>query len=333
MGITVNHKSTDELKERGGEGYITFKDDHYEIVLDFNHPHKVDIMLHELSHFYRGDLLTIFNKKYNPQIYNIASDIIINESLGEDSYCFQTGCNFDVFEDAPITNNTKVLYDWLLDNASQDLINALGKNDLMDSGINNDNFKEAVKKWLEGKSEMPQELKEAIQGQNNDKSIGANVNSCIARVKAKPEIKEYIREFYNLLDKYLKMGTKFSKRTYRKVKVYNDYVSARRKQITDPKLLLFIDVSGSIGNQVYDLLSFGFYLKQKYKVKLFTFSDEVKEVHSINEEVNVWGGTLFKPIERTIQLYPGFIPVIISDFEFADVREVPNDIVKIKVRG
>jgi hypothetical protein len=179
---------------------------------------------------------------------------------------------------------------------------------------------------------MPQELREAIQGQGNDKSISAGINSCMTRIKAKPEIKEYIREFYNLLDKYLKMGTKFCKRTYRKVKVYNDYVTARRKQVTDPKLLLFIDVSGSIGDQVYDLLSFGFYLKQKYKVKLFTFSDDVKEIHNINDDVNVWGGTLFKPIEQTIQLYPGYIPVIISDFEFADIQKVPDDIVQIKVR-
>ncbi|RMG02179.1 MAG: hypothetical protein D6735_10605 [Acidobacteria bacterium] len=312
------------------------------------------VIMHELFHLYRGDINKIVNnEEYDQYIYNIASDIIINSYLKEYDIIQKTGITWEKMRGKypdipPIVCGTEVIYNYLLKKQNEEKgefeknIKEIGENldpqrkyenkdgelkDINEANSNGDSSAvdeslDSLRIW--GKEILKHNNTGLGKGAGTEKG-GSDKIPPIKKNQLSPELKRAINIVHQLIQHTYRLR-RFHKRIpsgdarILKVQSKKNYV---------PDIDIYIDVSGSIGDKVVEILSGYNLLPQN---RLWVFSDEVRTIKELNEIID--GGTLWEPIRENIQKHKQQTVVIISDFYFADAsaEEIRAQLSQMKVK-
>lgn len=134
----------------------------------------------------------------------------------------------------------------------------------------------------------------------------------IKKNKLSPELEEAVKVVNQLVKHMYRM-----RRDHRRIPS-GDYriLKVQPQKRYFPNMHVYIDVSGSIGEKVIEILN-GYNLLPPENI--WVFSDRVEKMKNLNEVI--YGGTLFAPIWENIQKTKPRNVVIISDFLFFDASE------------
>jgi predicted metal-dependent peptidase len=309
------------------------------------------LLLHEFMHIYREDLL---KQDVITEIYNVASDCIINDILGKTHilpselppltiHSLPNCCkkNYDFYAGA------KPLYDHLIENHTEIKVlpsscfqntnssNAHSELQRIKKQVLND-IKEDIKKST---SDVPNELKDSIkkeierkkgEGKEDKGSIAGKGNSSFSIIPVKPSESSILK---NTINKFLKQFRESENSMFR-VKYVRLYRNSRIPNIprdipilTPVPLTFIIDVSGSMSSHINTILSTIAHYEKEFPVQKIFFSDNAIKCNE-RKYYNAGGGTQIKPALDLMR--KTFMTVVFSDYEFFDLnyKEFVNALMK-----
>ncbi|MEM4720563.1 MAG: VWA-like domain-containing protein [Candidatus Methanomethylicaceae archaeon] len=297
-----------------------------------------EILLHELLHIVRGDLLS-HNMDKDPQAWNIACDATINRDLRIPPEA--GGIKYEdvmkkIKEYPTKLVGSSYIFQKLLeseDDSDSESFDELGRSaeigDVLSSHISE-----------------TRELKESLAEDKLDLPVKAGRSkSDKAHKTLWTPTQERVHKVLFDLNSFLSHNSKtVLKRSYRRERhpLLRATTSVRTANVA-----VFIDVSGST-NQYWEIFTaVARYLKHRYQATVFVFDDEVRQ-WNLQGSIQAGGGTLFRPIAETIRKEKADIAIIITDGEFFDAtapvygcklafvvprttnRELPGKIIKIE---
>ena len=285
---------------------------------------------HELLHIYRGDLL---QKNIDKFLYNIASDIVINNILLNaqrmsdklrDVCLFSCpGCGFSEWEKGAMhiyehlqTHKIEISYSHCYEEVSEE------------------DKEKAEKEWKRIRGKI---LKDYVEGENVPESIEKNFDKyknykpsnagsggsssdnefVIVYPKPKPNrVLMKIKKEYSLRQE----GKSEFRREISTFRNNRAPYLKRDIEISEYSAMLFIiDVSGSMDKYINEIFSAIKYFEKEIVVEKIFFSDTI--FHTMRKYVNAGGGTSFVPVLNFLKKQGKIYDLIciFSDYQFFDI--------------
>jgi len=312
-----------KLGEEGELSYAVLKDDGYTINLgshidDLTDEQARTIVFHEIAHILRGDCL-VKDKTLDHYLMNVAMDSIINSGFPNFREMFADPPWYpdlaEQFEELPKdwVPGWKVIYDVLAKNGVQMVaIDGAPKNETTD--------KEKAERAHAKVILEARKVKELTE-----LGAGAGIVDGSRRAVVQPQP----------LPKWARLLAKVNRKVRRngfgslvRVRTYNrpGRVEGLRGIARQPRLtiMVILDVSGSCANLEPVFRGLAATLKRHYNVRLGIFANEFAEVKHPAAEVDVGGGTVWKPVKEGIDKAGPSLAIVLTDGEFFDDLVLPK---------
>lgn len=306
---------------------------------------KYGLLLHELYHLHRLDPVMITLRNYDQELWNIASDVVINDMLQDNEWIQENGVTFGTLkallqdENVPYVRDALPLYmylrkainDGLRESIRRQMDNSAGSD--LDGNVPEEDKASAVwellnivrrgKRILENSDLLDDDVRKALEDMRNDtqdsaKSAGAGGSRELG-ILPPPQCPAWYKkwlQWYQRLSSSVLYSFK-RKRSFRKEGIVDGLAGWGRKG--KKKIAIFVDVSGSMDHFLREVLSHGKYLSRIADAKLYIFADECKLVPPSGVLPNAGGGTRWKPVKKVIDsLGPGYEITLVSDMCFFD---------------
>lgn len=290
------------------------------------------VILHEILHVVRGDIIRLSAEDLDPPIWNIATDAVINRDLDLDSksrflvevkHCISyTQMMEKLGLDPSVILSASEIYT---------LLRELGTAALTGFDSLEAPEKENITDKLAKHIEESRALREAAEkdGINLPKPKGAP-KGLVPRRKWNP--RQITRQQIILhLKRYLNSTRKTHwKRTFRRERF--PLLPSLKLQKSN-NIAVFIDLSGST-MKFWDIFtSIALYLRREYGASIFAFDEDVRP-WDLKSEIICGGGTMFEPIATVIKSRKIHQAVIITDgFFYDDINPICDLIFVVTPEG
>lgn len=313
---------------------------------------KDAIFYHEFLHFLRGDPIYVLERNLDAKLWNVASDVVMNEHWLDAPFVRENGLTFNTLrqmgikeEDVPYTRDAMVVYMQLKTMINDHLRQMLAPSDF--DVPDKEKMSEAAKQWAksvalyralyrDAEKILDEDVRRALD--NIEKALMKGVGSLDSGDKwegkyllpppAPPTwYTEWLAWYHSIQSKLNSIGIlRKPCRTYRREGLVDGMSFQYYKNIAKD-IHIFVDVSGSMDYYRSCVLADAMYLQQQWNVSVYVFAERCVKCTNSKYYENVGTGTLWRPVEKVIQsLPPSAAVVIISDLMFADVENIPvND--------
>jgi hypothetical protein len=310
-----------------GSGYeMVFGDKYFE-----SDPYQQKtVVLHELSHIFRGDcLLFLKDNKLDTMRWNVSADCLINEGLPKQHIKDLQGV---LYYDGIQTIKPGVLPEqWLP--PTRTIYDALEQEE-GGEGYGSGSQKNGLDELMRPEGDASElrkvharivlEAREALEGCEEGKKLLLGSHYSLVKASSTRHVESVptpIPLASILLRKLtgVRNGSRELVRTYRRP----GRVELLRGSARLPRLsvLAAIDVSGSCTSLVPQFVGAGAWLGRRHSVELCMFDTEV---HKFSSDVSYGGGTCFRPVWEYAQAGKYDAILMLSDGEAGDIKPHPK---------
>ncbi len=332
VGIWARHMVHATVDTEFPTAYVQLCPDGYHMHINPNSTHNISelhtLLLHELSHIFRGDCL---REEKDKEVMGITTDCIINHNLNHEDVAAMGGCQY-----VPVAVQVKLPTDYLVPTlVLYDALRKLKKKQRKGIKCLCDGFGKKGRKKdcstahadliISARGKVMKDLKKEMKGISEKRlRLVGNATSSRAKVEAPDPLPLALP---NQILKKLKSvnGSSMRQRSWKRP----GRVELLRGISYTPryKLLIAIDVSGSCVQFWKQLGGTAAYLRSRHAVDLSIFDTKAYLTKSLSELEVFGGGTLIQPTFELFKRGRYDALVVLTDgmlFDWPATKELPN---------